>query len=109
MHEFSRGPGHAHPENFLSLESLKCHFPDFGVRFYRILMVRKRHCDISEAQAIVFALQPEPGGPIWPIAGLEAPEFARSEPIVVTPLHAMYYVAFVYCEVERSRDYFPVH
>jgi hypothetical protein len=31
-------------------------------------MVRKRHCNISEASlANVFALQPEPGAPIWPI------------------------------------------
>jgi hypothetical protein len=68
----------------LNLESLKCHFPDFGERFYRILMVRKRHCDISEALANVFALQPEgpPFGPLW----FGAPGFARSEPIVVTPL-----------------------
>jgi hypothetical protein len=40
------------------------HFLDFGERFYRILMVRKRHCYISKASlANVFALQPEPGGP----------------------------------------------
>ena len=55
---------------FESIDSLKCHFPDFGVRFYRILMVRKRHCDISEALTIVFALQPEPAlppPPIWSI------------------------------------------
>jgi hypothetical protein len=45
------------------LDSLKCHFPDFGEKFYRILMVRKRHCDIPEALANVFALQPAPGGP----------------------------------------------
>jgi hypothetical protein len=51
------------PGKFLNLDSLKCHFPDFGERFYRILMVRKRHCNISEALANVFALQPEPGGP----------------------------------------------
>jgi hypothetical protein len=30
-------------------------------------MVRKWHCDISEALANVSALQPESGGPIWPI------------------------------------------
>jgi hypothetical protein len=42
---------------------LKCHFLDFGERFYRILMVRKRHCNISEALANVFALSPKPGGP----------------------------------------------
>jgi hypothetical protein len=40
------------------------HFVDFGERFYRILMVRKRHCDISEALANVFALSPKLGGPI---------------------------------------------
>ena len=51
-------------------------------------MVRKRHCDISEALANVFALKPEPGGPIWPIwpIGVGAPGFGRSEHIVVTPL-----------------------
>ena len=50
---------------FLNLESLKCHFLDFGERFYRILMVRKRHFNISEALANVFALSPKPGGPHW--------------------------------------------
>jgi hypothetical protein len=57
MHEFSRG----------SRASLKCHFLDFGERFHRIVMVRKRHCNISEALANVFALSPKPGAPIWPI------------------------------------------
>jgi hypothetical protein len=52
---------------FLNLHSLKCHFLDLGERFYRILMVRKRYCNISEALANVFALSPKPGGPIWPI------------------------------------------
>ena len=43
-------------------------FLDFGERFYRILMVRKRHCKISEALANVFALSLNPGGGgIWPI------------------------------------------
>ena len=51
------------PGKFFNLDSLKCHFPDFGERFYRIVTVRKRHCDISEALTNVFALQPEPGGP----------------------------------------------
>ena len=51
------------PGTFLNLDSMKCHFPNFGERFYRILTVRKRHCDISEALTNVFALQPEPGGP----------------------------------------------
>jgi hypothetical protein len=45
-------------------------------------MVRKRHCNISEALANVFALSPKPGAPI----GVGAPGFSRSEPIVVTPL-----------------------
>jgi hypothetical protein len=64
MHEFSMGSGACSPGKFLNLESLKCHFLDFEERFYRILMVRKRHCNISEASlANVFALQPEPGGP----------------------------------------------
>jgi hypothetical protein len=48
---------------FESTRSLECHFLDFGERFYRILMVRKRHCNISEALANVFALSPKPGGP----------------------------------------------
>jgi hypothetical protein len=65
MHEFSRGFRACSREKCLNLESLKCHFLDFGERFYTILMVRKRHCNlISEASlANVFALQPEPGGP----------------------------------------------
>ena len=87
-HEFSKGSRACSPGKFLNLESLKCHFPDFRERFYRILMVRKRHCNISEASlANVFALQLEPGGPHFVhILGLGAPGFARSEPIVVTPL-----------------------
>ena len=63
MHEFSRGSRACSSEKFLNLHSLKCHFLDFGERFYRILMVRKRHCNISEALANVFALPPKPGGP----------------------------------------------
>jgi hypothetical protein len=52
------------PGKFLNLESLKCNFPDFRERFNRILMVIKRHCNISEASlANAFALQPETGGP----------------------------------------------
>jgi hypothetical protein len=82
MHEFSREARACSPGTFLNLESLKCHFLDFGERFYRILMVRKRHCNISEALANVFALSPKPGAP----TGVGAPGFSRSEPIVVTPL-----------------------
>jgi hypothetical protein len=63
MHEFFRGSRACSPGKYLNLESLKCHFLDFGERFYRILMVRKRHCNISETLANVFALQPEPGRP----------------------------------------------
>jgi hypothetical protein len=70
MHEFSRGSRACSSGKFLNLDSLKCHFLDFGGRFYRILMVRKRHCNISEALANVFALSPvflltmpKPGGP----------------------------------------------
>jgi hypothetical protein len=89
MHEFSRGARACTCSRgkLLNLESPKCHFLDFGERVYTILMVRKRHCNISESSlANVFALQPEPGGPpIWPI-GVGAPGFARSEPTVVTPL-----------------------
>jgi hypothetical protein len=72
----------------VSLDSLKFHFLDFGQRFYRIRMVRKRrHCVISEALANVFALQSEPGaGVLFGPLGLGAPGLARSEPIVVTPL-----------------------
>jgi hypothetical protein len=63
MHEFSRGSRACSSGKFLNMHSLKCHFLDFGERFYRILMVRKRHCNISEALANVFALSPKPGGP----------------------------------------------
>ena len=57
MHKFSRGSRACSPRTFLNLDSLKYHFPEFGERFYRILMVRKRHCNISEALlANVFAL-----------------------------------------------------
>ena len=52
---FLWGPEHAHSDlDLLNLNSLKYHFPEFGERFYRILMDRKRHCNISEAN--VFAL-----------------------------------------------------
>ena len=58
---FLVGPRHAPPGKFsLNLESLKCHFLDFGERFYRILMVRKRHCC-----SIGYSLSL--GAPIWPI------------------------------------------
>jgi hypothetical protein len=58
-------------------------------------MVRKRHCDISEALANVFALQPELGGPHLAHCGWGPPGFARSEPIVVTPLHGMFILNIV--------------
>ena len=85
MHEFSTGSRACSSAKFLNLDSLKCHLLDFGERFYRILMVRKRHCSISEALANVFALLPKPGGPIWPI-GVGGLGFSWSQPIVVTPL-----------------------
>jgi hypothetical protein len=44
MHKFSSGSRACSPGKFLNLDSLKCHFPDSGERFYRILMVRERHC-----------------------------------------------------------------
>jgi hypothetical protein len=44
MHEFSSGSRECSPGKYLNLDSLKCHFPDFGERFYRILMVREWHC-----------------------------------------------------------------
>jgi hypothetical protein len=72
--------------NFLNLDSLKYHFLDFGERFYRILMVRKRHCDIPEALANVFAVQPAPGGPHLAHWGWGPPGSPGPEPIVVTPL-----------------------
>ena len=65
MHKFSRGSRACSSGKSLNLDSLKYHFVDFGERFYRILMVRKRHCNISEALANVFALSPKPGGPHW--------------------------------------------
>jgi hypothetical protein len=86
MHEFSRGSRACSSGKFLNLHSLKCHFLDFGEIFYRILMVRKRHCNISEALANVFALSPKTWGPPFGPLRLGAPGFSRSEPIVVTPL-----------------------
>ena len=53
-------------------------FLDFWERFYRILMVRKRHCKISEALTNVFALSPNPGGPPFGPLGLGDPGFSRS-------------------------------
>jgi hypothetical protein len=75
MHKFSSGYRACSLGKFLNLDSLKCHFPDFGERFYRILMVRKRHCC-----SIGYSLSL--GAPL----GLGAPGISRSEPIVVTPL-----------------------
>jgi hypothetical protein len=98
MHEFSRRSRACSSGKFLNLESLKYHFLDFGERFHRILMVRKRHCNISEALANVFALSPKPGGPPFGPLGLGAPGFSRSEPIVVTPLQLIRRVA---CMVVR--------
>ena len=40
--------GHAPPRIFLNLESLKCHFVDFGGRFDRNQRVRKRHYNVSK-------------------------------------------------------------
>ena len=39
--------GSCTPEKFLNLKSLKCHFLDFGRRFYTILVVRKQHYKIK--------------------------------------------------------------
>jgi hypothetical protein len=36
------------PRKFLNLESLKCHFLDFGGSFDRILMVRKQRFSMSK-------------------------------------------------------------
>jgi hypothetical protein len=59
---------------FLNLESLKRHFLDFGERFYTILMVRKRHCNIYQrppwSMFLLYSLSL--GAPIWPI-GVGAP------------------------------------
>ena len=38
-------------------------FPGLWGEICRIVMVKKRHCNISDALANVFALQPGPGGP----------------------------------------------
>jgi hypothetical protein len=89
VHEFSRGSWACSSGKFLNVHSLKCHFLDFGERIYRILMVRKRHCNISEALANVFALSPKPGSPHLAHWGWGAPGFSRSEPIVVTPLYCI--------------------
>ena len=75
MQEFFSGSRACSPGNLLNLDSLKCHFPDFGQRYYRILMVRKRHC-CSIGYSLCL------GAPI----GVGAPGFSRSEPTVVTPL-----------------------
>ena len=55
MHKFSRGSRACSPGK-LNLDSLKYHFPEFGERFYRIVMVRKQHGNISESLANVFTL-----------------------------------------------------
>jgi hypothetical protein len=45
---FLEGSGGMPPGKFLNLESLKCHFLDFGRRFDRNLMVRKRDYNVSK-------------------------------------------------------------
>ena len=42
------GPEAGPTGKFLNLESPKCHFLDFGGRFDRNLMVRKRHYNVSK-------------------------------------------------------------
>ena len=64
----------------------------WGEILQNLLMVRKRHCDISEALLYRLSL----GAPIWPI-GVGGPGFSRSEPIVVTPL---LYICPVYIIME---------
>ena len=67
---FLGGPRHAHTKIFESRVS-EMPFPGLWGEILqnsdgqKILMVRKQHCNISEASlADVFARQPEPGGPI---------------------------------------------
>ena len=43
------------PQNFLNLESLKCHFLDFGGRFDRNQRVRKRH--YNESKLTILSIQ----------------------------------------------------
>jgi hypothetical protein len=78
MHEFSRESRACSPGKFLNLESLKCHFLDFGERFYRILM--------PWPMFLLYRLS------LGPPLGLGAPGFSRSEPIVVTPLQLRVYI-----------------
>jgi hypothetical protein len=65
MHKFSRWSRACSSGKFLNLDS-EMPFPELwgggGGEIYRILMVRKRHCNISEALANAFALSPKPGG-----------------------------------------------
>ena len=87
MHEFSRCPGKIFESRLSEMP-----FPGpFGERFYRILMVGKRHCDILEALTNVFALQPEPGGlhlAHWGWGPQVRP--VRTEPIVVACEQALW-------------------
>jgi hypothetical protein len=94
MHEFSWGSRACSSGKFLNLGSLKCHFLDFGERFHWILMVRKRHYNISEALANVFALSPKPGGPHLAHLGWGPPGSPGLSPIVVTPLIVMIIIKF---------------
>jgi hypothetical protein len=68
MHEFSRGSRACSFGKFLNLDSLKCHFLDFGERFHRILMVRKRHSVTYQRHWPMFLLyRLSLGAPIWPV------------------------------------------
>jgi hypothetical protein len=100
MHKFSRESMAFSSWKFLNLDSLKCHFLDFGERFYRILMVRKRHCNISEALANVFAYRLSPGAPIWPI-GVGGPR--------VLPVWAHSSYATETHDFRQSVDFYSFH
>jgi hypothetical protein len=73
MHKFSSGSRACSPGKFLNLNYLNPGL--WGDGFYRILIVRRRHCC-----SIGYSLSL--GAPL----GLGAPGYSRSEPIVVTPL-----------------------
>jgi hypothetical protein len=96
MHEFSRGSRACSSETFLNLDSLKCHFLDFGERFYRILMVRKRHSVTYQRPWPMFLLyRLSLGAPIWPIGVGDPRVLPVWAHIVFTPL--------------SSKKYFKIH
>jgi hypothetical protein len=74
--------GGCSPGKCLNLDSLKCHFPDFGERFAELWWSKNDIVTYQMPWPMFLLYSLDLGDPIWPI-GVGGP---RSQPIVVTPL-----------------------